>query len=77
MVPSIFIWTISFISACMKTPGISTVAMSLPSFASIRHDIIRDSLVTVGALASSLGYSCAAFFRLHIPVPLFYHISSL
>ena len=47
--PSIF-WTTSFMFACMKAPGMSTISTSLFSMASITHESIKASMNAVGAL---------------------------
>ena len=58
MVPSIIMWTHSFMSACRKTLGMSVTTIYLPSFGSIEHNIIIASSDTVGELASSLFMYC-------------------
>ena len=62
--------TKSSISACMKAPGMSTVATSRFSAASITHDNINDSIDTVGELASCFAVVARCFLPSAHPRPL-------
>ncbi len=60
-------YILSSISACIKAPGMSHVATSHVSSASITLERNRDSTAIVGALVSSFYFrSYAAFSRSHI-----------
>ena len=54
-------WITSLISACMNTLGTSHVAISRPSFASIRHVMNNASTLIVGELVSSLLFHSRCF----------------
>ena len=68
--PSSFICTVSSMSACIKAPGMSTVATSRFSIASMTHDNITASIATVGELASSFVMCCRCFLPSAQPRPL-------
>jgi len=57
-------------TSCMKAPGMSTVATSLSSLASIMHVRIRPSALTVGDLVSSLVLYTRCFRPSAQPRPL-------
>lgn len=48
--PSSYMWTVSSMSACMNAPGISIVATSQFSIASITHDQSTDLIATVASV---------------------------
>ena len=54
MIPSNFMQTTSFMSACLNSSGVWKVANSHYSFARKVHDRSKDSMATIGELASSL-----------------------
>jgi hypothetical protein len=69
IVPANFMYTSSFMLACMNAPGISTTSTSRFSIASITDVRKPAPVVTIGAMASSLRCKRAAGVRQNIHVP--------
>jgi hypothetical protein len=53
----------------MNAPGMSTVATSLPSSASMTHNSMTDLIATIGALASSFAVDSLCFLPSAHPWP--------